>query len=87
MTAFVRYDEIVTGIRVFARHCRTEEIRSMDFRITPDEFTLGCERYDGGELIQNAFPMLSDDEREFLLTGLIGDEYLEEFRMFCSTLM
>ncbi len=29
----------------------------------------------GGELIQNSFPYLSADEREFLLTGLLPGEW------------
>ncbi len=28
-----------------------------------------------GTLIQNAFPNLTVDEREFILTGLLGDEF------------
>ena len=31
-------------------------------------------KYDG-LLIQNAFPMLNEDQREFLLTGMTADEW------------
>ena len=43
----------------------------------PDEFDLGCRRFaDGkGALVQDAFPFLSGDEREFLLTGMTPDEW------------
>ena len=33
-----------------------------------------------GALIQNAFPNLKDEEREFIKTGITGEEWTE---MFC----
>lgn len=50
------------------------------------EHTLWVNRYDyarwqGGELIQNAMPYLSADERELLISGICGtcwDELLED---------
>jgi hypothetical protein len=33
----------------------------------------------GGILIQDAFPHLSDDDREFLMTGILPDEWDEHF--------
>jgi len=35
--------------------------------------------YQGGTLIQNAFPDLSDDDREFFLTGITREEWIEMF--------
>lgn len=35
--------------------------------------------YDRGVLIQNAFPNLSDDDREFFLTGITRNEWIEMF--------
>ena len=53
--------------------------KSEKFMVMPmneSEF-LECYRmwkYDG-LLIQNAFPMLNEDQREFLLTGMTADEW------------
>ena len=33
-------------------------------------------RWQDGELIQNVFPDLNVDEREFLMTGITSDEWL-----------
>jgi hypothetical protein len=35
--------------------------------------------YRDGVLIQNAFPHLSDDDREFFLTGITRNEWIEMF--------
>lgn len=43
------------------------------------QFEEGITEYKKGKLIQNAFDFLSDDEREFLLTGLTCKEWDELF--------
>lgn len=35
--------------------------------------------YHEGMLIQNAFPDLSDSDREFIITGITADEWIEMF--------
>jgi len=35
--------------------------------------------YDNGALIQNAFPNLTDEEREFFMTGITPNEWIEMF--------
>lgn len=43
---------------------------------TPIEYILdGMDDYNGGALIQNAFPFLNADELEFILTGLTPTEW------------
>lgn len=37
------------------------------------------EKYAGGALIQHAFPNLTPDEREFVLTGITQEEWDEIF--------
>ena len=37
------------------------------------------EAYRNGALIQNAFPDLSDTDREFFLTGITRNEWIEMF--------
>lgn len=49
--------------------------RTLDLPITEDQIDL----YNAGELIQRAFPNLSDDQREFILTGITADEWDEVF--------
>lgn len=36
-------------------------------------------RWKGGELIQNAMPNVNADDREFLMTGITPEEWLEQF--------
>ena len=59
---------IVTRKNIF-----TGRERSLDLDITQEQL----ERWNNGELIQNVFPHLSVDEREFLMTGIIGEEWNE----------
>jgi hypothetical protein len=47
-----------------------------------DDFHNGLCLYESGELIQDAFPFLSDDEREFLLTGTTPEEWREMCEWF-----
>ena len=48
------------------------EFHTMDLDITPEQLS----RYENGtELIQNIFPNLSPDEREFLISGITPTEW------------
>jgi|TARA_R100001129_G_scaffold101663_1_gene69576 hypothetical protein len=47
----------------------------MNLPITQQEL----DRWQGGELIQDVFPYLSDDQREFLKTGITAEEWEEAF--------
>jgi hypothetical protein len=49
--------------------------RTLDLDIT--EAQMGA--YQTGTLIQNAFPDLSDADREFIITGVTGEEWIEMF--------
>jgi len=59
---------IVTRKNIF-----TGQSRSLDLDVTQEQLN----RWQGGEKIQNVFPHLSVDEREFLMTGIIGEEWNE----------
>ena len=37
--------------------------------LSPAQLEFSLKRWQGGELIQNAFPYLNADEREFIMTG------------------
>lgn len=47
--------------------------RTMDLDVTAEQMSA----YANGELVQRAFPQLSDDDREFLLTGMTHEEWEE----------
>lgn len=49
--------------------------RTLDLDITEAQM----EAYQTGTLIQNAFPDLSDSDREFIKTGVTGEEWIEMF--------
>ena len=47
------------------------KINVMDLDVTDEQFA----QWRGGMLIQNAFPHLTPDEREFLMTGITPTEW------------
>jgi hypothetical protein len=49
--------------------------RTLDLDITEAQM----EAYQSGTLIQNAFPDLSDSDREFIITGVTAEEWIEMF--------
>ena len=60
----------------------TDTVEQMTFEVNPQEFADGHALWQSGELIQNAFPFLNADQREFLMTGttpVIWNRYFGEF--------
>jgi len=49
----------------------TREVRTLDLPVTKEQIAA----WEGGELIQKAMPHLSDDEREFIMTGITSEEW------------
>ena len=45
--------------------------------LSQDEFEQAMEAYHGGQLLQDAFSMLTDAEREFVKTGITPEEWDE----------
>lgn len=45
--------------------------RTLDIPVTEEQM----QAWQNGALIQRAMPNLSDDQREFILTGIIGEEW------------
>lgn len=43
----------------------------MELPVTTEQL----QRWENGELIQNAMPELTPNQREFLITGIVGDEW------------
>lgn len=46
-------------------------IRTLDIDVTGEQMVA----WRSGELIQNVMPHLSDDDREFIMTGITPDEW------------
>ncbi len=53
----------------------TGKSHTMELPITEEAFRVGMHRRDGGDLIQDVFPELSDDHREFIMTGITPEEW------------
>ena len=53
----------------------SNEINSMNLNVTQDQLN----NWMNGTLIQEAFPQLNEDEREFIMTGILPEEWNELF--------
>ena len=62
---------LITRYSRYSGICRT-----MDLPITEEEIEL----YNNGALIQNAFPHLTPDQREFYMTGITSEEWDDLFK-------
>ena len=58
-------------MRITKKSPLTDKENTMELDITEEQ----VERWRGGELAQYVFPHLSDDEREFLISGCYPGEY------------
>lgn len=58
----------------------TGEVHSMDLPLSEAEFYRRLERWEDGEMIQNAFDNLNADQREFIQTGITPEEWNKYFR-------
>lgn len=52
---------------------------TIELPIGKDTYELGIFYHDNGMFIQDAFPTLNADEREFILTGVTADEWNDAF--------
>jgi hypothetical protein len=46
-------------------------LNTMELPLTHREYDRGIAKWEAGALIQNAFPTLNPDEREFIKTGIL----------------
>lgn len=65
----------ITRVSPFSGKTNTLEIP----RLSPELFSAGEARRAKGELLQNVYPMLTADEREFIKTGITSTEWDETF--------
>ena len=49
----------------------TSAVKTLELDITMDQYS----RWRGGELIQNAMPNLSADDREYIMTGMTPEDW------------
>jgi len=52
----------------------------MEIPLTGPEYLEACIAHKKGVLIQNAFPTLNADQREFILTGITPEEWAATFK-------
>jgi hypothetical protein len=64
---------------VTRKSCFTGKLNQMSIDMDPQAFETALREWEGGKLIQEAFPDLSADEREFLMTGSTPAEWQEIF--------
>jgi hypothetical protein len=53
----------------------TGKVHRMEIPLTPKEYGKCATLWQTGVLIQDAFPMLSADQREFIKTGITPEEW------------
>jgi hypothetical protein len=58
--------------------------KKMPINCSAEDYVDGVTAYRAGALIQDAFPMLNNEEREFLITGTTPKEWGEMPCMDCS---
>ena len=58
-------------MKVTKKSTLSGKISTMELDVTKEQLSL----YEGGELVQNVFPDLSINEREFLISGITPDEW------------
>jgi hypothetical protein len=52
------------------------KVNSMTLNISAEDYNAGMRKWkEQGALIQNALPMLSPDEREFLISGILPADW------------
>ena len=62
-------------LTIYRANPLTGEVRSMQIPMDQHQFYDAMKRWRSGVLIQDAFPLLSADEREFVMTGLLPGEW------------
>ena len=59
----------------------TGNYNTMEIPMSIEAYALGMQAWKRGELIQNAFPTLSADVREFIMSGITPQEWDDMFGM------
>lgn len=59
--------------------------RAYTINTTEKEFVEGMRKYEAGALIQRAFPFLSKEDREFLMSGMTPESWRQTFSPQCHS--
>lgn len=70
-----RIQELVNKMLITRRSMFTGKIHQVDLPVTQEQI----DRYNNGVLLQNAFPDLTSEQREFIKTGVTPEEWKEVF--------
>lgn len=70
------YTFVGGNLVVKAKSPVTGIVRTQIFGVTEEQFLA----WKNGKLIQRAFPLLSADDREFIMTGITPDEWEATFK-------
>lgn len=62
-------------VKISKKSIISGNVHEMDIPLTEEQLNEGYAKMENGFLIQDAFPMLDDDAREFLLTGITPEEW------------
>ena len=65
------YNKGMTSYTIERKSPLTGKINTMEITMDPNDYLA----WKNGEMIQNALPYLTTDEREFIKTGLVDDEW------------
>lgn len=57
----------------------TGKVGTMDLPLTHREYERAWEKWEAGTLIQDAFPTLTADQREFIKTGMLPETWVNLF--------
>jgi hypothetical protein len=57
----------------------TGNLNTIELPLTAEQFEAAFVRWKKGELVQNAFPTLTPDQREFLMTGYTKEDWDKMF--------
>lgn len=66
-------------IRYTKKSIFTGDVNTLEIDMDPEEFRGALEAWQGGVLIQDAFPGLTNEEREFIMTGMTMGEWEKAF--------
>lgn len=61
------------------RSCLTKELNTIELDMGREDFMYALAEWNAGALIQEAFPNLTRDEREFIMTGITTSEWEKAF--------
>jgi len=62
-------------MKILKKSLFSGKINEMELNITSEQYL----NWENGELVQNAFPQLNSEEREFLISGVTPKEWKEVF--------